>query len=232
MKRGICIAIDGPAGSGKSTVAQMVAVRFNYIYIDTGAMYRALTLKALRVGISLHDQEELTKLATQTVIQLMAPVNQEKLISQVFLDHEEVTEAIRSTEVTQRVSILSAVFGVRQAMVRLQQGLAANGGVVMDGRDIGTVVLPAAELKIFLTASVSVRGQRRWLELKAKGIEVDRAVLEEQISARDYADMHREVDPLLQAQDAICLDTTEMSLTEVLERVEALAIERGASFPS
>ncbi len=232
MKRGICIAIDGPAGSGKSTVAQRVALHFNYIYIDTGAMYRALTLKALQRGISFADTSSLTQLANETEITLIPSVEQGKNLIRVFLDNVEVTEAIRSTEVTQKVSHLAAISGVRRAMVKLQQELAAAGGVVMDGRDIGTVVLPEAELKIFLTASVNVRAKRRQLELEAKGIRVNYAELVEQIAARDCADMQREIDPLIQAPEAISLDTTDLSLNEVIERVISLSVEHGAVFLS
>lgn len=229
MKKGIAIALDGPAGSGKSTIARAVALKFNYIYIDTGAMYRAITLKALQNKIPITNQLQLTELAQNTVIRLkyleVDGLSQLRLI----MDGVDVSEAIRSLEVTNNVSAVAAVAGVREALVKLQREMAREGGVVMDGRDIGTVVLPDAELKIFLTASVAERSKRRWLELKAKGIEVDLAELEEQIRKRDELDSNREVDPLRQADDAILIDTTNMSIAEVTDRIVELALKKGAT---
>jgi CMP/dCMP kinase len=228
MNLKIAIAIDGPAGSGKSTIAKAVAEKFGYIYIDTGAMYRAITLKALTNSISLEDKPQLTRLAMETNIKLeYERVNQSSKL-RVLMDGKDVSETIRGLEVTNNVSVVAAIAGVRIAMVKLQQQMASSGGVVMDGRDIGTVVLPMAELKIFLTASVAERSKRRWLELKEKGITVSLPELEEQICNRDYFDSHREVDPLCQAEEAILLDTTDLDIDQVIAGVVDLALQKGA----
>lgn len=224
----LMIAIDGPAGSGKSTIAKQVALKFGYIYIDTGAMYRSITLKALHTHVSVIDGQALTKLTEQSQVKLEYDLGNGASKLKVILDGNDVSEEIRSLEVTGNVSAVAAVAGVREAMVRLQQLMAAQGGVVMDGRDIGTVVLPKAELKIFLTASARERSKRRWLELTAKGTTVSLAELEEQIKQRDYYDSHREVDPLRQADDAIFLDTTALSLEQVIAKIVDLALEKGA----
>lgn len=229
MKKGIAIALDGPAGSGKSTIAKAVASKFQYIYIDTGAMYRAITLKAIQNKVPIDNQLQLTELAQNTMIRLKYIEANGLSQLRLIMDGVDVSEAIRSLEVTNNVSAVAAVAGVREALVKLQREMAREGGVVMDGRDIGTVVLPDAELKIFLTASVAERSKRRWLELKAKGIEVDLAELEEQIRKRDELDSNREVDPLRQADDAILIDTTNMSIAEVTERIVELALNRGAT---
>ncbi len=226
--RKISIAIDGPAGSGKSTIAKDVAIKFGYIYIDTGAMYRAITLKALRNHIPLTDGVQLTTLAENTFIGLKYEKADCGSLLRVFMDGEDVTEEIRSLEVTNNVSVVAAVSGVRQAMVNLQRNMAKQGGVVMDGRDIGTVVLPKAELKIYLTASVTERSHRRWLELNDKGIHVDREELEEQIRQRDLYDSNREISPLCQAKQAILLDTTNLTIEQVVEKVKELAVINGA----
>ncbi|HEY8463717.1 MAG TPA: (d)CMP kinase [Bacillota bacterium] len=224
----IAIALDGPAGSGKSTIAKLVAQRLNYTYIDTGAMYRAITLKALQQGINLDQPEQLTQLAEATSLSLQYQRAADGMVLRVLMDGREVSEAIRSLEVTNHVSEVAAVAGVRSCLVKLQQQLAREGGVVMDGRDIGTKVLPNAELKIFLTASVAERGRRRWLELQAKGVRVELEDLIKQIERRDFIDSNRETDPLRQAADAILLDTTDLSITEVVQRVIDLAVAKGA----
>lgn len=228
MGMGISIALDGPAGSGKSTIARTVALKFNYIYIDTGAMYRAITLKALQHKVPMDNNEALTQLAHQTLIRFKYVEIEGASQLRVIMDGSDVSEAIRSLEVTNNVSLVSAIAGVREALVKLQRDMAQEGGVVMDGRDIGTVVLPNAELKVFLTASVKERSKRRWLELKAKGIEVDPDELEEQIRKRDEFDSNREVNPLRQAVDAILIDTTELSIDEVTDQIVELAVARGA----
>ena len=230
MGKGISIALDGPAGSGKSTVARTVAVKFGYQYIDTGAMYRAITLKALKNKIPVDDESRLTELVANTTINFKYIGTGDQPQLRVIMDGVDVSEAIRSLEVTDNVSAVSAVAGVREALVKLQRSMAEEGGVVMDGRDIGTVVLPNAELKIFLTASVAERSKRRWLELKAKGVEVPLEELEQQIRKRDQFDSNRAVDPLRQAEDAILLDTTDLSISEVTDRIVELALAKGAEF--
>jgi cytidylate kinase len=224
----ISIALDGPAGSGKSTIAKRVACRLDYIYIDTGAMYRAVTFKALQAGMNLQDSEALVALAEHTRIALKYETGAGDFRLHVLADGTDVSTEIRSLDTTNNVSIVAAVAGVRAALVKTQQAMARQGGVVMDGRDIGTVVLPGAELKIFLTASVAERAKRRWLELREKGVAVDLEELTRQIERRDYIDSNRETDPLRQADDAILLDTTDLSIEEVIDRVIGMALERGA----
>jgi cytidylate kinase len=225
----IAIALDGPAGSGKSTIAKLLARRFNYIYIDTGAMYRAITLKALQAGVDLNEPLQLTALAEQAEILLQYVAAADGPQLRVWLDSVDVSDAIRSLEVTNNVSAVAAVAGVRAALVKQQQKMARTGGVVMDGRDIGTVVLPMAELKVYLTASVAERGKRRWLELREKGIQVELFEIIAQIERRDYLDSNREVDPLRQASDAFLLDTSNLSVAEVVDRLTNLAIAKGAN---
>lgn len=230
MRRGIIIAIDGPAGSGKSTIAKKVASIFGYVYIDTGAMYRAITLKALRNNILFNDNRALTFLAENTSLKFQYQTVGSDSKMYLWMDDNDVTAPIRSLEVTQNVSVVAAVPGVRAALVKSQQTMAERGGVVMDGRDIGTVVFPDAELKIFLSASVEQRTQRRWLELQEKGTTVDFEDLRQQIIARDHYDSHRETDPLRQAEDAYFLDTTALTIDEVTAKILELAIQRGAKF--
>lgn len=232
MRRGIIIAIDGPAGSGKSTIAKTVALNFGYVYIDTGAMYRAITLKALRNDVLFSDNQALTLLAENTALRFQYEMVGKDSKMYLWMDETNVTVPIRSLEVTQNVSEVAAVAGVRTALVRLQQKMAEGGGVVMDGRDIGTVVFPRAELKIFLSASVEERTQRRQLELQENGTHVDFEELRRQIIARDHYDSHRETDPLRQADDAYFLDTTALSIDEVTAKVLQLAIQRGATLIS
>ena len=222
MKKKISIAIDGPAAAGKSTVAKLVAENLSYIYIDTGAMYRALTLKALTKDVNLENAMELYTLLTQTQIQLVP----EKGGQFVYLDGNDVTDKIRSQEVTNSVSIVSKHQSVREEMVSRQQRLAEGGGVVMDGRDIGTHVLPQAEVKVFLVASVEERAVRRHTENLEKGYSSDLQQLKEEIEKRDKLDSEREVAPLKKASDAELIDTTALSIEQVVNRIVALANER------
>ncbi|WP_418789945.1 (d)CMP kinase [Phosphitispora sp. TUW77] len=212
----LVIAIDGPAGAGKSTVARQVSKDLGYIYIDTGAMYRALTLKALRLDVLLSDEEALTSLAKETQIQLTYKDHTQVII----MDGEDVSVDIRTPQVSQHVSLVAKVPGVRTEMVKLQRKLAENGGVVMDGRDIGTFVLPEAECKIFLTASARERAIRRARDLEAAGYKVDIQQLEKEIAMRDQIDSTREMAPLVQAHDAIIMDTTDMSFNEVVDKIK------------
>jgi CMP/dCMP kinase len=222
MKKKISIAIDGPAAAGKSTVAKLVAEKLSYIYIDTGAMYRAITLKALNQKVNLENEMELHKLLTETKIELVP----EKGGQFVYLDGNDVSSKIRSSEVTNSVSIVSRHPLVRAEMVRRQQLLARGGGVVMDGRDIGTFVLPQAEVKVFLIASVEERATRRHAENLAKGFPSDIQLLQEEIAQRDKLDSEREVAPLKKAYDAIEIDTTSLEIDQVVNRILELANER------
>ena len=208
------IAIDGPAGAGKSTIAKMVAEKLNYIYIDTGAMYRAVTLKFLAANKPF-DEELVTRIAQEIDITFRA----EKGSNRVYIDSKEVTEEIRSTTVTNNVSKISAVGGVRDAMVSAQRKMGASGGVVMDGRDIGTVVFPQAEVKIFLTASVEERAKRRYLELKNKGQNVRLEVLAQEIAIRDKLDSERKISPLRCAENAHYLDTSNLDIPTVVDNI-------------
>nr|WP_233531120.1 (d)CMP kinase [Paenibacillus alkalitolerans] len=214
----INVAIDGPAGAGKSTVARMVAERLGYVYVDTGAMYRAVTLKALREGVPDDERERLTALAEKTDIRLVVHPDGQR----VMMDGEDVTEQIRSAEVTSRVSAVAAVPALRSVLVALQRAMAEDKGVVMDGRDIGTNVLPQAEVKVFLTASVRVRAERRWKEIKGKQPGVTLESLMDAIEKRDRSDSERETSPLRRADDAVEIDTSNLHIDEVVDRILAL----------
>lgn len=222
MTKKISVAIDGPAAAGKSTVAKIVAEQFAYIYIDTGAMYRALTLKALTNHINIENENDLYQLLLNSDLVLKPSENGQL----VFLDGENVTEAIRSSMVTNSVSAVAKHASVRKEMVRIQQELAGNGGIVMDGRDIGTHVLPNAELKVFLIASVEERAKRRHAENVAKGFPSDLETLKQEIAARDRYDSEREVAPLKKAEDAIEIDTTSLNIHQVAESIISLINER------
>jgi CMP/dCMP kinase len=222
MSKRISIAIDGPAAAGKSTVAKIVAEKLSYVYIDTGAMYRALTYKALSEGADLNSEKDLILLLNNTIIELFPGEAGQK----VLLDGVEVTDAIRTADVTNQVSFASVHEQVRKEMVRRQQMFAKDGGVVMDGRDIGTHVLPNAEVKVFLLASVEERAQRRHAENLKKGYESNLEKLKAEISARDKIDSEREVAPLKKADDAVVIDTTSLSINDVVEKIMELALER------
>lgn len=216
----IQIAIDGPASSGKSTVAKIIAKDFNYTYLDTGAMYRAATYMALRNHLTENDVDEIVTLLETYSISFGRSENGEQL---VFVGDVDVTHPIRENEVTNNVSWVAAIPEVREKLVHLQQLIAAQGGIVMDGRDIGTVVLPDAELKIFLVASVEERAERRYKENLEKGIPADLETLKKEIAERDYKDSHREVSPLKPAADSIHFDTTGIGITEVVKFIEEKA---------
>lgn len=222
MTKSIQIALDGPAAAGKSTIAKIVAEQLGYIYIDTGAMYRAITLKALNAGIDLTDGEQAGHLLKETQIDLQPSENGQL----VFLDGINVTEDIRSQNVTQSVSQMASHESVRVQMVKLQQLLSSGRGVVMDGRDIGTQVLPNAELKVFMSATVEERARRRYEENRKRGIDTPLADLQEEIAARDKMDSEREVSPLRQAEDALFLDTTNLKISEAASKILLLAEER------
>ena len=216
----IQIAIDGPASSGKSTVAKIIAKDFGYTYLDTGAMYRAATYLALQHQISPDQSSQLLELLDRYPISFGRSESGEQL---VFLGDVDVSHPIRENAVTNAVSSFAAIPAIREKLVALQQEIAQQGGIVMDGRDIGTVVLPKSELKIFLVASVDERAERRYKENLSKGIETDLETLKEEIAARDYKDSHRETSPLKQAEDAIYLDTTGLTILEVVDKIKAEA---------
>ena len=213
MKK-IVVAIDGPAGAGKSTIAKLVAEKLGYAYIDTGAMYRSVALKFLQTGKDF-DEDFISELARTMVIEFKP----EASVNRVFVDGQEVTDAIRSAEVTANVSRVAAIGAVREAMVAQQRRMGESGGVLMDGRDIGTVVFPNAQLKIFLTATVEERAMRRYKELIAKGQQVDLAQLKEDIASRDKQDSERAISPLHQAEDALLLDTSDMNIEQVTAKI-------------
>lgn len=216
--RKIIIAIDGPAGSGKSTTARLLAQKLGYLYIDTGAMYRAVTLFWLRSGLPL-DSTSIESILPKIILEL----KQEDDYLYVYLNGIDVTKEIRFPEVTQYVSLISAIPSVREFLVNLQREYGKNGGVVLDGRDIGTVVFPNAHLKVFLTADIDERIRRRMQELKEKGFDIDAVDVRKQILERDRIDSSREHSPLRRAQDAILLDTTNLTIDEQVQKIYELA---------
>ena len=221
MKK-LVVAIDGPAGAGKSTVAKLAAKELGYTYIDTGAMYRAVAWKTLQAKKEVTDALILD--VTRDIDVRLAYADG---VTQVFVDGQNITGEIRTPEVSRIVSQVAALGPVREKMVELQRQMATEGGVLMDGRDIATHVLPDADVKIFLTASIEERAQRRWKEMKKKGYDMSLAELQEDIAARDKADSEREISPLVQADDATLLDTTGLSIDEVVARILAMCSEAG-----
>lgn len=217
MDRKKVVAIDGPAGAGKSTVSKLVAARLGYTYIDTGAMYRAVALKVLENKFDL-TEDSIIDAARDVDVDLRYIDGQTK----TFLDGRDVSSEIRTPEVSKIVSPVAKVGFVRERMTQLQRKMAERGGVIMDGRDIGTVVLPNADVKIFLTASIEERARRRYKELKQKGFDVSLEQIEKDIAARDKIDSEREIAPLKQADDAILIDSTELSIDDVVEKLSAL----------
>lgn len=220
--RKINIAIDGPAGAGKSTIAKNLAKDRNMVYVDTGAMYRAIGLYCSRMGIAGDDEAAIVSELDNINVSL-AYENGEQV---VYLNGENVNGFIRTPEAGNMASAVSVYSKVRAKMVELQQALAASTSVVMDGRDIGTVVLPKAEVKIYLTASSEVRAKRRYDELVAKGMECDLKQLQKEIEERDYRDMNRAVSPLKKAEDAVELDTSYMTISEVVEAMQKIIAEK------
>ena len=222
MNNNLKIAIDGPASSGKSTIAKLLADKYQLVYVDTGAMYRTLTYLALKKEVEVDDEEGLVQLLKDIEITFKRLPNRQL----VFANEEDVTEEIRQHDVTNNVSIVSSFSKVREELVNRQQVIAEESGVVMDGRDIGTVVLPNADVKIFLVASVLERAERRYLENKENGIESDFERLKQEIIARDEYDSNREVSPLKQAEDAIRLDTTSLGILEVVNKCVEIINEK------
>ncbi len=216
------IAIDGPAGAGKSTIAKNLAQQMHFIYVDTGAMYRAVALYMIRHGIDINSQEEIRRACGQIEIS----IRYEDGLQCVYLNGENVNGLIRTPEVSRMSSLVSAIPLVREKLLSLQRELAAGSDVIMDGRDIGTHILPDAQLKIFLTARPRVRAKRRYDELTARGEKADLDQIEQDIIQRDRQDMSRAVSPLRQAEDAVLVDTSDMDIEQVTAKIRSLAEER------
>jgi cytidylate kinase len=225
--KSIQIAIDGPSGAGKSTMAKLVSQKLGIMYLDTGAMYRALALKAIRQNIDTNDSEKVSELLSDFNISIKYENGSQKVI----LNGEDVSDKIRTDEVSMGASNVSAIPAVRKRLVELQQKMASNTSVVMDGRDIGTHVLPNADVKIFLTASVAQRALRRYNEQKDKGIlKKSLEEIEKEIEIRDYNDSHRAASPLKQADDAVLLGTSNYTIEESVEKI--LEIIRSKGLPN
>ena len=216
------IAIDGPAGAGKSTIARLAAKELGFIYVDTGAMYRAIALYFISNDTDTDDETSLKAALDNININIVY----EEGVQHVFLNLMDVSAEIRNEKVGNVASTTSALKPVREKLLDLQRDIAAKNDVIMDGRDIGTNILPNAELKIYLTASVDVRADRRFKELKEHGENPDIDVIKKDIETRDYQDMNREIAPLKQAEDAVYLDTSDMSISEVVDKIIELAKER------
>lgn len=214
MKKELIIAIDGPAGAGKSTLAKKLAEKLNYLYIDTGAMYRALTLKALRLNLDFEKEEQLVKTLNNTKIELVSSPLPGEI--KIILDGEDVTKEIRDPLVNRHVSILSQIPEIRKEMLELQRKISDSGGVIMDGRDVGTVVLPHADLKFYVTANINSRAQRRRDDLIKQGYNVDLSEVLVELTERDKIDSNRAVAPLRPAENAIFIDTTTSSIAQNL----------------
>lgn len=209
------IAIDGPAGAGKSSIARRVAEKLSFVYIDTGAMYRTMAYYFLKNGMNTKDEKTVSEHCDEIDIQITYVDG----VQQIFLNGENVSTEIRNEQVGNNASVVAAYGTVREKLVALQRQMAASSDVIMDGRDIGTVVLPQADVKIYLTASSAVRAQRRYKELQEKGVSCDLKKIEEDIILRDNQDMNREISPLRQADDAVLLDSSNMDINEVTERI-------------
>lgn len=209
------IAIDGPAGAGKSSIAKLVAKKLEFVYIDTGAMYRAMALYFIKNGIDTKEEAEVSAHCDEISI----TITYENGSQQIFLNGDNVSAEIRNEQVGNQASVVAAYGCVREKLVAIQREMAASSDVIMDGRDIGTVVLPDADVKIYLTASSAVRAQRRYKELQEKGVACDLGKIEEDIILRDKQDMSREISPLKQAEDAILLDSSDMGINEVVEQI-------------
>jgi cytidylate kinase len=214
------VAIDGPASAGKSTVAKIIAGKLSFVYIDTGAMYRACTVIAQRHHLDYGDEAAILKAIDADGINLKSENGEQK----VYAAGQDISQAIRTPDISANVSQVSALPGIRKKMVALQRQLAGQTNVIMDGRDIGTTVLPQAEVKVFLVASARSRAQRRLLDLKERGIKSEKTVaeIEADIAARDYKDSHRAISPLKKAADAVEIDTTSLTIAEVVDKILAL----------
>ncbi|QBO37309.1 (d)CMP kinase [Periweissella cryptocerci] len=223
------VAIDGPASAGKSTIAKIIAKEFGYIYVDTGAMYRTITLAAMRAGLIVPGQETVDEAAVTALLpKTLIGFTPDPAGQRVFLNDEDVSEAIRHSDVNGLVSMISAIPAVRTDLVKRQRDIAASASIVMDGRDIGTTVLPDAQVKIFLVASVEERAARRFKENQEKGIDTNDTLseIEASIARRDYLDSHREVSPLVQAADAQLVDTTGIDIPTVSANIASIINEK------
>ncbi len=212
------IAIDGPAGAGKSTIAKIVAKELGFIYVDTGAMYRTMALACYRAGITAEEEEKVIEKCNSVEVTL----GYENGVQKVYLNGEDVSTEIRQEVIGNMTSAIAVYSPVRKILVAMQQDLAKKNDVVMDGRDIGTAVLPDADLKVYLTASSRTRAERRYKELTEKGVECNIDEIEADIKDRDYRDMNREVSPLVQAEDAVLVDSSDMDINQVVERIKEL----------
>lgn len=222
-KIGMVIAIDGPSGAGKSTTARLLAERLGYLYIDTGAMYRAVGWKTKQEGVDPSQEERLELLCRRTDV----TIGHDGRGQRIFVDGKDVSDLIRTPEMGMLASTVSKSPAVRKRLLSLQRELGRSGGVVMDGRDIGTVIFPDADVKFFLDASAEERGRRRCLELRAKGLDVDQAAVTDEIRARDAQDSTRSLAPLRQADDAILIDSSRLAVDEVLARMLAIIRKAG-----
>lgn len=222
MGKGLIIAIDGPAASGKSTTAQLLAKKLGYLYIDTGAMYRACALKAKKLGIDINDEESIRNLLDN--IDIRIENNNSK--NRILLDGEDVSEDIRADDISSLASAISAIPAVRYKMVELQRKMGEKGSVILDGRDIGTFVFPDAEVKFFLTASPEIRAKRRWLELQQKGIDKNFSEVLADLVKRDNNDSQRALAPLKKAEDAIEIDTSNMTIEEQTETLYKIILSK------
>ena len=217
MKNGLIIAIDGPSAAGKSTVGKLLAKRYNYTYIDTGAMYRALAWKAIQLGIKEDDETSLTDLLSRSTISLNNVADKNDLNLQILWNGEDITSLIRAPQIGMAASKISALPGVRLAMVELQRRIGQQGAVVMDGRDIGSFVFPRADKKFFLNAGLEARARRRFQELREKGMEVSYQEILADLETRDRNDQNRQIAPLVKSEDAISIDSTDKSIEDVLD---------------
>jgi cytidylate kinase len=221
MQKRIRIAIDGPAASGKSTTARLLSKKLGYLYIDTGAMYRAATLAVLRAGVDVYDEQAVERCVRENKITLRIVDGEQR----TYLNNEDVSNLIRTPEINRVISIISSYPGVRKTLIEQQRILAAQGGVVMDGRDIGTVVLPDAELKVFLIAGLEERARRRQKDLARQGIEMSLEAIKEEIALRDKLDSERALGPLRRAEDARVLDTTHLTIEQQVDIIYRWALE-------
>lgn len=223
QKKRLTIAIDGPSGAGKSTVAKALAKRLDYVYIDTGAMYRSVALRVKERNIPLEDEWGIRQLASSLHITFF----QEGEKNLIFCNGEEITQAIRTPEISLLASIISKQKGLREVLVQMQRKMGKDGGVILEGRDIGTVVFPDAEVKFYLDANEEERSKRRYLEMINKGVEVDFRETRRELLQRDYQDMHRDHSPLRKAEDAVWIDSTFRSVEEVVEEMMRIIEQRG-----